>query len=390
LPARLKCSAKDIDDGTKQLNAKPQARPARWARLRSSLQRDELGFPAFWPLQIIGWAGFYVVTMASILPYLQKPSVVWANSALIISMFIVSCLLRPVCRSLLARGLPWISLELRGFGWSLLAGAIAAIVWPFTAHSHWGPSWAEWLEQAGNAGITLFLWVSLYFSVKQWQQSAAEKNRLLRVETEARDARLSALRYQLNPHFLFNSLNAVSTLVLDGNASAATRMLAQIGELLRTILDNEAVTETTLSQEIAFTEQYLAIEQTRLGGRLRLEVSIEADTLNALVPSMLLQPLVENAVRHGVAPLVEGGSIRIRSHLKDSRLQITVKNSGAPRRSQTGTGPHTNGIGLNNTMERLKTFYGADHEFVLHWPEAGGCEVAVELPYRQSRPTQVG
>jgi len=372
------------------MNGKTQARPGMWARLRTELKRDELGFPAFWPLQIIGWSGYYLVTMASLLPYLQKPGVVWANSALIISMFIVSCLLRPVCRSLLGRGLPWISLELRGFGWSLLAGALAAVVWPLTAHSHWGPNWAEWLEQAGNAAITLFLWVSLYFSVKQWQQSAREKTRLLRVETEARDARLSALRYQLNPHFLFNSLNAVSTLVLDGHASAATRMLAQIGELLRTILDNEAVTETTLSQEIGFTEQYLAIEQTRLGGRLRLEVSIEPETLNALVPSMLLQPLVENAVRHGVAPLINGGSIRIRSHLHESKLQITVKNSGAPHHSQTRSGAHANGIGLSNTMERLKTLYGAEHSFVLHWPETGGCEVTVQLPFRKSRPQQAG
>jgi two-component system LytT family sensor kinase len=372
------------------MNGKTQARPGMWARVRTELKRDELGFPAFWPLQIIGWSGYYLVTMASLLPYLQKPGVVWANSALIISMFIVSCLLRPVCRSLLSRGLPWISLELRGFGWSLLAGAIAAVVWPLTAKSHWGPNWAEWLEQSGNAAITLFLWVSLYFSVKQWQQSAREKTRLLRVETEARDARLSALRYQLNPHFLFNSLNAVSTLVLDGHASAATRMLAQIGELLRTILDNEAVTETTLSQEIAFTEQYLAIEQTRLGGRLRLEVSIEPETLNALVPSMLLQPLVENAVRHGVAPLINGGSIRIRSHLHESQLQITVKNSGAPHHSQPRPGAHANGIGLSNTMERLKTLYGAEHSFVLHWPEAGGCEVTVQLPFRKSRPQQAG
>src|SRR5271154_7032981 len=328
------------------MNGKTQARPGMWARLRTELKRDELGFPAFWPLQIIGWSGYYLVTMASLLPYLQKPGVVWANSALIISMFIVSCLLRPVCRSLLGRGLPWISLELRGFGWSLLAGAIAAIVWPFTAHSHWGPNWAEWLEQAGNAAITLFLWVSLYFSVKQWQQSAREKTRLLRVETEARDARLSALRYQLNPHFLFNSLNAVSTLVLDGNAPAATRMLAQIGEFLRTILDRDAILETPLSQEIAFTEQYLAIEQTRLGGRLLIDLTVSPETLDALVPSMLLQPLVENAVRHGVAPLVEGGTIRIQSKPHGCQLQISIQNSATARARSETADRTAHGIGL--------------------------------------------
>src|SRR5260370_39421155 len=123
------------------------------------------------------------------------------------------------------------------------------------------------------------------------------------------EARLLARRYQLNPHFLFNSLNAVSTLVLDGNAPAATRMLAQIGDLLRTSLDSEVTAEVTLSQELAFTEGYLAIEQTRLGERLRIDIAVPLDTRDALVPNMLLQQLVENAVRYVVAPLFDGGRI---------------------------------------------------------------------------------
>ena len=159
------------------------------------------------------------------------------------------------------------------------------------------------------------MWCSLYFSIKQWQQSCKEKERLLRAESEVREARLLALRYQLNPHFLFNSLNAVSTLVLDGNARAATRMLAQIGDLLRASLDSEVTAEVTLSQELALTEGYLAIEQTRLGERLKIDMVVPLETRDALVPSMLLQPLVENAVRYGVAPLIEGGRIAIKSAL---------------------------------------------------------------------------
>jgi two-component system sensor histidine kinase AlgZ len=192
---------------------------------------------------------------------------------------------------------------------------------------------------------------------------------------------LNALRYQLNPHFLFNSLNAVSTLVLDGNAPAATRMLAQIGEFLRTILDCDAVLETPLSQEIAFTEQYLAIEQTRLGDRLLIEVTISPDTLDALVPSMLLQPLVENAVRHGVAPLVEGGTIRIQSRLNGGQLQIGIQNSTTSRARAEPADKAAHGIGLTNTEERLKTLYETDYKFVLQYP-AGGCQVIVELPFR--------
>src|SRR6202050_5457072 len=147
-------------------------------------------------------------------------------------------------------------------------------------------TWSTWV---------LFVWCSLYFSIKQWQQSNEEKELLLRAESEVREARLLALRYQLNPHFLFNSLNAVSTLILDGNAHAATRMLAQIGDLLRSSLDSEVTAEVTLSQELAFTDGYLAIEQTRLGERLKIDMAVPFETRDALVPSMLLQPLVENA-----------------------------------------------------------------------------------------------
>ena len=134
----------------------------------------------------------------------------------------------------------------------------------------------------------------------------------------------------MNPHFLFNSLNAVSTLVLDGNAPAATRMLAQIGDLLRTSLDSEVTAEVTLSQELAFTEGYLAIEQTRLGERLKIDMAVPMETRDALVPSMLLQPLVENAVRYGVAPLIEGGWIAIKSALHANRLRITIRKRRTP------------------------------------------------------------
>jgi two-component system, LytTR family, sensor kinase len=253
------------------------------------------------------------------------------------------------------------------------------------AFPHRPVGWRDWLGDSVKSTFILFIWCSLYFSIKHWQQSLRERERLLRAEAEVRDVRLSALRYQLNPHFLFNSLNAVSTLVLEGNPPAATRMLAQIGEFLRTILDSEAVSETPLAQEIAFTEQYLAIEQTRLGSRLRVDMAISPETLDALVPSMLLQPLIENAVRHGIAPLVEGGTFRIESKLQGDRLQIRVQNPGPANSGSTSPSGAANGIGISNTAERLKTLYPADHRFVLQWPEAGGCEVTIELPFRKSQ-----
>src|SRR6202044_3563519 len=180
----------------------------------------------------------------------------------------------------------WLSLELRAFGLSAVAGTFTTIIAEAVklrgARIVWADSLEDWLQFV----VILFLWCTLYFSIKQWQQSVRERERLVRAESEAREARLSALRYQLNPHFLFNSLNAASTLVLEGDAPAATRMLAQIGDLLRTTLDHDALPETPLAQELAFVDQYLAIEQTRLGGRLRVERAIADDTLDAVVPGM--------------------------------------------------------------------------------------------------------
>lgn len=349
-------------------------------------KRDELGFLSYWQFQIVGWSGLYLLGLAGIFPYLKVAGTLRANSAAFAALFVVSCLLRPICRSLVRRHSSWVALELSAFGWSLPAGAVVGLVSELSILDIHRMDWADWGVSSMQSVVVMFLWCSLYFSIKQWQQSARERERLLRAETEVREARLSALRYQLNPHFLFNSLNAVSTLVLEGNAPAATRMLAQIGELLRTSLDSEATPETPLSQEMAFTEQYLAIEQTRLGSRLRVETAISSDTLDALVPNMLLQPLVENAVRHGVSPLVEGGTIRIQSKLVDGRLQLTLQNSGRPDIRPVQQRKPANGIGISNTAERLKTLYGSDQKFALEWPDTGGCRVTVEIPFRKHIP----
>jgi two-component system LytT family sensor kinase len=195
----------------------------------------------------------------------------------------------------------WIAFELKATAWAVVAGTLSAGA---TGVELWGFHDVNWLDLAPImvwSASVLFIWCSLYFSIKQWQQSTEEKQRLLRAETEVREARLLALRYQLNPHFLFNSLEAVSTLILDGKGFAATEMLAQIGDLLRSSLDSEIKTEVALSQEIQFTEMYLAIEQTRLGEPAH--VQIDGPSRNA----------GRTGTEHrralwGVIPLVEGGS----------------------------------------------------------------------------------
>ena len=358
------------------------------ARIRIVRERNDHGFPSFWAVQIGAWVCFYLWGSASLLPFLHQPGALRGNNVYFATLFVASSLLRPVCRSLMGRDYPWIALELRAFLWSLGGGIIAAYAMQAVTDLRLRIGWADWVTNLVRSTFILFVWCSLYFSIKLWQQSIGEREKLLRADAEARDARLSALRYQLNPHFLFNSLNAVSTLVLEDNAPAATRMLAQIGEFLRTILDTKAGAETRLSDEIAFSEQYLAIEQTRLGPRLRIEMAISPETLDALVPSMLLQPLIENAVRHGVAPVLEGGTIWIESRLEGAQLQIQVQNSGPRRSDAAAPDESANGIGISNTAERLQTLYGADHQFRLQWPEAGGCEVTVALPFRKGAPPE--
>ena len=345
-------------------------------------QWDELGFPSFWTLQVAGCLGLYVLVLLSVLPE-RSPAEFLHQSVFCATVFAISWLLRPVCRSLLRRSDSWIFLELRAFGWCVVYGAVATFVSELVKLRSVRLVWANFLDNWLPFSVVFFLWCTLYFGTKQWQQAAHERARVVQAESELREARLSALRYQLNPHFLFNSLNAVSTLVLEGNVSAATRMLAQIGELLRTTLDNDASPEIPLSQELAFIQQYLAIEQTRLGSRLRIVTAISEETRAAAVPSMLLQPLVENAVRHGVAALIEGGTITIESKLHDKRLLMTIRNSG-PRTSEAApqNGESSKGIGLANTAARLKTLYGDNQQFSLRSHETGGCEVTLEFPFR--------
>jgi two-component system, LytTR family, sensor kinase len=361
-----------------------ECRYPTWAKMQFMNRENALKLRSFWQIQIVGWCCFYLFDLLeSIHNFLTKRVSIAEQTVPIFVMFLGSCALRPFCRRLLRQSHSWIVCELKAAAAAMVTSIPVACAACLVLESFEHVPWHALVTVWAWSSFVLLMWCSLYFSVKQWEQSSEERERLLRAESELREARLLALRYQLNPHFLFNSLNAVSTLVLDGNGPAATRMLAQIGDLLRTTLDSEVTAEVTLSQELAFTEGYLAIEQTRLGKRLRVNMTVPLETRDALVPNMLLQPLVENAVRYGVAPSIEGGWITIKSALDADRLRIVIGNSG--RRGEGGRRKNGNGIGLGNTVERLKTLYGSNFELSLGWPEAGGCEVVLELPLRRPR-----
>lgn len=360
-----------------------------WAKIRIVLKRDELGMPSFWQLQLSGWAVFYLVGLVTLLPYRKAEN--FRNQGIAFAiMFLASCILRPICRSFLRVSFSWIAFGLRALAWSAAIGSVATffielailrIVGRVFSDSDLGVNILQF-------SVVLFLWCALYFGIKQWQRAAQERDRLLRAESEARDAHLSALRYQLSPHFLFNSLNAVSTLVLKGDSEGATRMLSQIASLLRVSLEGPIVAGISLSQELDFAKKYLAIEKIRLGDRLQVAFDIAPESLEASIPSMLLQPLLENAVLHGVGQLKQGGTIAVQTQAEDHRLRIVVRNSG-PLQNPVTSGKNARGIGLANTIERLKRAYGPDCDIALLWPESGGCELTIQVPFKKIA-TRVG
>ena len=207
---------------------------------------------------------------------------------------------------------------------------------------------------------------------------------LERLEAQATAAQLAMLRYQLNPHFLFNTLNSISTLVLLKQTEQANAMLSRLSSFLRFTLINEAAAKVPLTQEIETLKLYLDIEKMRFEERLRTYFTIEPAVEDALVPSLLLQPLVENAIKYAVTPKEEGADISVTAQLVGQRVRITVSDTGPGL--QPGQQDHSlsTGVGMANTRERLSQAYGDDQRFEHYVKAGGGFEVLLELPY-QSR-----
>ncbi len=325
----------------------------------------------------------YILLIVAALPHLKEPAILSYNTVGCVMSFASSLLLRPVCRGVYERWFrSWVVLEAFAFALSLVAGTIVTFCCQLVVFGVENFRWSNWFLGGVQLSLILFLWCSLYFSVKQWLQSVEERERLLRAESSAREARLSALRFQLNPHFLFNSLNAVSTFVLERKTEDAVRMIDQISQFLRASLTSEPLAQIPFSQEIAFVRQYLAIEQTRFGSRLQVDLRIAPESVDAVVPAMILQPLVENAVKHGIARAVGNGWITMQSQVTERRLRILVSNSTSLVQRENIQASTGMGVGLKNVELRLKTLYGSDADFAITWPEVGVCQVLLDLPYQ--------
>jgi two-component system, LytTR family, sensor kinase len=239
----------------------------------------------------------------------------------------------------------------------------------------------------------IYLEISIYWTVLGLQQGIKyyRKNRERELRTSQLEARLAlsrlqVLKMQLHPHFLFNTLNAISELMYK-NPDAAERMISHLSDLLRLSFENLEVQEISLKQELEFLRKYLEIEQMRFEDRLKVEMNISPDTLDAGVPNMILQPLVENAIKHGLAPRAEGGTIEIGAVRNNGHLDLTVSDNGIG----VPFGDLENldeGVGLSNTRRRLRHLYGDTHTFTLTNIANGGLDVNLTIPFKEIEGTQ--
>lgn len=231
-------------------------------------------------------------------------------------------------------------------------------------------------------GLLIGAWSALYYAINYFVRAEEQADQMMRLEAQATSAQLTMLRYQLNPHFLFNTLNSISTLVLLKQTDQANAMLSRLSSFLRFTIINEAAAKVPLTQEIETLKLYLDIEKMRFEERLRTFFTIEPAVQDALVPSLLLQPLVENAIKYAVTPKEEGADISVVAQLVGQRVRITVSDTGPGLQPGQQDFTLSTGVGMANTRERLLQAYGDDQRFEHYVKAGGGFEVLLELPYQ--------
>lgn len=212
------------------------------------------------------------------------------------------------------------------------------------------------------------------------EEALALRLRTAQLESQLANAELAALRGQLHPHFLFNSFNAVASLVRQNRNEAAVEVIAELSMLLRLVMQRSGQHTLTLEEELDFIRRYLAVERIRFGEKLQLRYDIEPATLGARVPTLVLQPLVENAIKHGIARRTSPGVLRLGARFAADRLELLVENDGAETGSPSGIAAESGGVGLTNTRARLDKFYGVNYHLELTRRTEGGMRVSLSLP----------
>jgi two-component system, LytTR family, sensor kinase len=249
-----------------------------------------------------------------------------------------------------------------------------------------GQEQRSWITEAQRMFFNNFDWemmtywaiVGLSHALRYHNEAQDRALRASQLETHLVEAQLQALQRQLQPHFLFNTLNTISAL-MHRDINAADDMIAKLSDLLRISLHNVGVQEVTLKQELDFLAKYLEIEQTRFRDRLTVVFDVQPDTLDALVPNLVLQPLVENSIKHGIGPRPTPGQIEIRTRRAGSLLELEIKDNGVGLSAARLT-DFNRGIGLGNTRSRLQHLYGSSHRFEFRQPPGGGLSVLIAIP----------
>jgi len=347
---------------------------------------------AFWNLQFVGWGGAFLLRAISGLVGGQDASFLVIIAIEAITGLSISLVLSVIFRQLMNQK-PLVT-------WATTSFVLAVAVGMFTFINAWVIS----ITRANFDGnfLQLFVgfliwpltllggWSALYYAINFFLQVEEQADRLERLEAHATSAQLAMLRYQLNPHFLFNTLNSISTLVLLKQTEPANAMLTRLSSFLRHTLMIEASGKVTLAQEIETLKLYLGIERMRFEDRLRTEFTIEPNAAKARLPAMLLQPLIENAIKYAVSPQEEGARISLTAKIVGKRLRVKVSDTGPGAQAEhnilpdalTGAGQTVStGVGLANIRDRLAQAYGDNHLFEIRTPQTGGFEVTIELPF---------
>ena len=337
----------------------------------------------FWILNISGWTGYTLAAWLGALAH-EKPEsyfaviVVTAITGLIITVPMRWMYRRLWSRSpfALAIGLLLTSYAI-AFGWRWLQNYLY-YDW---VKSSWQPEHVmDYVSGVMGSFYILLCWSGLYIGIKYYQKLQDQTEQTLKATSAAHQAQLKMLRYQLNPHFLFNTLNAISTLILDGANETANQAVSRLSDFLRYTLDNDPMSHVTLGSELGAIGLYLEIEKVRFGDRLVIEKKIEDKAKIALVPSLILQPLIENAIKYAITPGEDGGTLKISARVQHGTLVLQLSDTG-PGLGNGNNGQKSSGVGLKNTRERLQQLYGEGQAFTLAPNEPHGLTITINIPY---------
>ena len=350
----------------------------------------------FWPLQISGWIGYFALYFTAWMG--ENPDDAWHYIHILMALtafgFVNTSILRLAYQRIWSQPLPRLGMLATALllTATLAQGTFYAVLKSMTCVGHdcTVHSVLGYLWYYLSTFYLLLSWSGLYFGIKFARQSQEQKEVTLQAHAMAHEAQLKMLRYQLNPHFLFNTLNAISTLVIDHKPDIANRMVGSLSAFLRYSLDSDPVQRVTLAQEIDALNLYLGIEQLRFGERLQVQMTIDPQVRAALVPSLILQPLIENAVKHAIAKREEGGRIEIDARRDGDALDIHLRDDGPGCAHVEATRPDTTtlehrGVGLVNTRERLRVLYGERAQFALDNRVPHGADVHIRLPFETTK-----